>query len=135
MRALADTSALLALARRGDQHHSEASTLADAWLAAGNRFVGTVHILGELHSHLLYLRGPGPARTALRHLLADPAHEWFDVGCELVGEAIVNWLERYDDQPFSLIDAVSFETMRRERVTHAFAFDHHFEIAGFELLR
>jgi hypothetical protein len=29
---------------------------------------------------------------------------------------------------------VSFEVMRRERVTSAFAFDHCFEVAGFELL-
>ena len=34
----------------------------------------------------------------------------------------------------SPIDAVSFEVMRRNRLTHAFAFDRHFEIAGFELL-
>lgn len=135
MRALVDTSALLALARRGDEYHAQAAVLADSWLAGGGRFIGTVLVLGELHSHLLYLRGTGPARIALRHLLDDPAHEWLDVGAELVGEAIEKWLDRYDDQRFSLIDAVSFEIMRRERITHAFAFDHHFEIAGFELLR
>lgn len=135
MRALVDTSALLALARRGDQYHTDAVALADGWLTGGGRFIGSVLILAELHSHLLYLRGPGPARTALRLLLADPAHEWLDVGPELVGEATENWLIRYADQSFSLIDAVSFEIMRRERITHAFAFDHHFEIAGFELLR
>jgi predicted nucleic acid-binding protein len=33
-----------------------------------------------------------------------------------------------------LIDAVSFELMRRNKVTHAFAFDQHFAIAGFKLL-
>jgi predicted nucleic acid-binding protein len=42
---------------------------------------------------------------------------------------------RFEDQPFSLVDAVSFELMRREDVTSAFAFDHHFEVAGFELLQ
>ncbi len=50
-------------------------------------------------------------------------------------DASSNWLTRFDDQPFSLVDAVSFEVMRREDVTSAFAFDHHFEVAGFELLR
>jgi predicted nucleic acid-binding protein len=43
-------------------------------------------------------------------------------------------LARFSDQDFSLIDLVSFEVMRRSRVTHAFAFDRHFAIAGFELL-
>jgi predicted nucleic acid-binding protein len=112
VRALADTGALLALARRGDQYHAQATALADSWLAGGGRFIGTVQIMAELHSHLLYLRGAGPARTALRHLLADPAHEWFGVGPELVGEAVENWLDRYADQPSSLIDAVTFEIMR-----------------------
>lgn len=36
---------------------------------------------------------------------------------------------------FSLSDAVGFEIMRREGLTHAFAFDHHFGIAGFHRLR
>jgi len=34
----------------------------------------------------------------------------------------------------SFADAVSFEVMRRERLTHAFAFDKHFVTAGFKLL-
>jgi predicted nucleic acid-binding protein len=47
----------------------------------------------------------------------------------------VRWLERFDDQRFSLADAVSFEVMRREKVKQAFAFDQRFEIAGFALVR
>ena len=43
-------------------------------------------------------------------------------------------MARFSDQAFSLVDAVSFEVMRRNKVTHAFAFDRHFAIAGFELL-
>ena len=43
-------------------------------------------------------------------------------------------LSRRKDQAFSLIDAVSFEVMRRHKLTHAFAFDRHFAIAGFASL-
>jgi predicted nucleic acid-binding protein len=43
-------------------------------------------------------------------------------------------LARFADQELSLIDAVSFEVMRRNRLTHAFAFDRRFETAGFALL-
>jgi predicted nucleic acid-binding protein len=32
------------------------------------------------------------------------------------------------------VDAVSFEVMRRRRIEAAFAFDRHFETAGFRLL-
>jgi predicted nucleic acid-binding protein len=49
-------------------------------------------------------------------------------------EAVTRWLARFADQEFSLTDAVSFEVMQRNKVTHAFAFDRHFAIAGFKLL-
>jgi predicted nucleic acid-binding protein len=85
----------------------------------------------ELREHE---RGADTARAALRHLLDDPLQEWREVGPELVEAATSAWLTRFNDQRFSLVDAVSFELMQREKVTSAFAFDHHFEIAGFELL-
>ena len=56
------------------------------------------------------------------------------ISSALEREAVTRWLDRFSDQAFSLIDAVSFEVMQRTRVTRAFAFDRHFEIAGFELL-
>lgn len=104
-------------------------------MAAGGRYLSTMLILGEFYSHLLYLRGPAGARNALTHLLDDPIHEWVDVTAELVREAKTRWLMRFTDQRFSLVDAVSFEIMRRERLTHAFAFDHHFVVAGFTLVK
>lgn len=135
MRVLADTSALLALTRLKDQHHATAVKLAARHLANGGRFLGTTLILSELYSHLLYLRGPSAASALLAHLLDDPMHEWVEVSAELVREAQARWLARFVDQSFSLVDAVSFECMRRERVIHAFAFDHHFEVAGFQLFQ
>ena len=134
MRALVDTGALLALSRRNDQHHRRAVDIAERHLGAGGHFVGTTLILAEFHSHLLYLRGPREARVAVAALLDDSVHEWLAVSSDLEREAMVRWLARFSDQQFSLIDAVSFEVMRRNKVTHAFAFDRHFAIAGFELL-
>ena len=69
-------------------------------------------------------------------LLEDPQHEWHGlIDAELVQEAQSDWLHRFADQGFSLTDAVSFEIMARERLTHPFAFDRHFEIAGYDVLR
>lgn len=135
MRVLIDTSALLALSHARDQHHARAVEIAQRHRSAGGTFVGTTLVLSEFYSHLLYLRDGAVARTALRHLLEDPIQSWVEVGPELVGQAMSGWLMRFEDQPFSLVDAVSFQVMRAEKVTAAFAFDHHFEVAGFELLR
>lgn len=135
MLAFIDTGALLALSHTRDQNHSRARALARTHLAAGGRYVGSTLVLGEFHAHLMYLRGPAAAEAALGLLLDDPQHEWREVSAELIREARTNWLLRFSDQDFSLADAVSFEIMARERVARAFAFDHHFETAGFELLR
>jgi predicted nucleic acid-binding protein len=52
-----------------------------------------------------------------------------------VGRLAENWLARFADQRFSLTDAVSFEIMRLERISNAFAFDSDFIRADFQLLR
>ena len=134
MRVLVDTSALVALVNGRDQWHERAVRSARANTASGVRFVSTVLVLAEFHARLMYLRGADHARRATMSFLDDPVHEWLDVDAALVGHAIARWILRFADQQFSLTDAVSFEVMRRERIKHAFAFDRHFETAGFALL-
>ena len=133
--ALVDTGALVALARRPDQYHRQAIETARRFLARGGRLVGTALVLAETHNHLLRGTGPERARRATSALLHDPSYEWLDVDVPLVRAAITTWLDRYADQMFTLTDAVSFEVMRRRRLTAAFAFDEDFVTAGFELLR
>ncbi len=134
-RALADTSALLALASENDQYHRAAIELARKHLRGGGRFVSTVLVLGELQLLLLHRRGRAAAQRAIALFLADQAYQWLDVPVGLARDAISSWIERFRDQDFTLCDAVSFEVMRREKLTTAFAFDGDFETAGFEALR
>jgi predicted nucleic acid-binding protein len=134
VRVLVDTSALLALSLPRDQWHAAAIRTARSLSTSGHRSVGTTLVLAEFQARLLYARGPGDARDAVARLLADPAHEWLPVDQDLMQHAVARWLVRFPDQWLSLTDAVNFEVMRRERVTHAFAFDKHFEAAGFKLL-
>jgi predicted nucleic acid-binding protein len=134
VRVFVDTGALLALSHSRDQYHGRATALAKRHQAAGGRYVGSTLVLGEFHTHLLYLRGPTAALAALTRLLEDPAHEWQPVSADVLRKAKAGWLARFADQRLSLPDAVSFEIMAREKLTHAFAFDRHFETAGFALL-
>lgn len=134
MRVLVDTSALLALSLPRDQWHAAAVRTARTSTTSGLRFLGTTLILAEFQACLLYARGGEHARAAVTRLLADPLHHWLPVDHDLVHHAAARWLARFPDERFSLTDAVSFEVMRRERVTHAFAFDRHFEAAGFKRL-
>jgi len=134
VRVLVDTSALVALVNGRDQWHDRAVRTARANAASGVRYVSTLLVLAEFHARVMYLRGPHHARQATAGFLDDPAHEWLDVDATLVSHAIARWIVRFADQPFSLTDAASFEIMRRERIKHAFAYDRHFETAGFTLL-
>lgn len=133
-KAAVDTGALLALASSRDQDHQSALDIATRFRAAGGRWIGTTQVLGELHGHLLRRVPPGVARRVVSGLLADPAYEWFDASVDMVAGAMTGWIERYQDQRFSLTDAVTFELMTRERVRSAFAFDQDFVTAGFRLL-
>jgi predicted nucleic acid-binding protein len=134
-RVLVDTGALLALAYPLDQYHDVAANVAREHRAAGGRFVGTLLVVSELHTLLLHRRGPADARRVVGALLSDPFHEWVDVTVELARSAVSAWLERFADQRFTLCDAVSFEVMRRQKLTTAFAFDDDFVTAGFDVLR
>jgi predicted nucleic acid-binding protein len=133
-RAAVDTGALLALASSRDQYHARASRTLDQLQKAGTRLIGHVLVLGELHGHMLRRLEPLDAQRIVVGLMRDPAFEWIDVNTDLVGRALSNWIERFRDQRFSLTNALTFEVMREERVTHAFAFDQDFITAGFSLL-
>ena len=129
-----DTGALLALASPRDQHHQRAVTTLRRHAAAGVRWTSSVLVLAEFHLLAVQRRGAVAARASVTSLLGDAGYEWLDVPAALASQAISHWLDRFPDQSFSLADAVSFELMRRERLTQAFAFDQHFLTAGFELL-
>ncbi|HEX7940051.1 MAG TPA: PIN domain-containing protein [Gemmatimonadaceae bacterium] len=129
-----DTGALLALASSRDQYHTRALTIAERLAADSVRLVGHALILGELHGHLLRRADPATARRSVQSLLHDGAFQWVEAGSELLNRAVSGWIERFADQRFSLTDAVTFEIMREAKITHAFAFDHDFKTAGFELL-
>lgn len=123
-----------ALSPRDRWHHVARRIYAEA-ARAGVTFLSTPLVVAEVHALLLRWRGAGAGRRFLDAALDTPSHTLVAADLELVREAVDSWIAGYSDQTFSLCDAVSFEVMRRERVTYALAFDRHFEVAGFQLLR
>ncbi len=53
---------------------------------------------------------------------------------DLEARAQREWLERYEDQEFSLTDALSFSVMADRGIREALAVDRHFVIAGFAVV-
>ena len=48
--------------------------------------------------------------------------------------AVTDWLMRYADQPFSMVDAVSFAIMAERGTRAALTLDRHFATAGYEMV-
>lgn len=132
-RVAVDTSALLALASSRDQYHAKARATLARLQQRGVQFVGHALVMGEVHGHLLRRLAPAEARRIVLGLLRDPAFEWREVGRDLLSRAMAGWMARFADQRFSLTDAVTFEVMREEKLTSAFAYDDDFVVAGFVL--
>jgi predicted nucleic acid-binding protein len=130
-----DASAWFAVQSPRDARHVVATNLYANARRAGVTFVSTSLVVAEVHGLLLRSHRPSVGRDYLEAVLASTAVTILAADVDLLQVAIVDWIGRYADQPFSLCDAVSFAVMQRERVTHAFAFDRHFEVAGFQLLR
>jgi uncharacterized protein len=130
---LVDTGAWLAAFHRRDQHHDEAARILRRLRAERARLVVTDLILAEVHLHLLHGFGPGSAAHHLHTLLEDPGIEQVFCDRALQRAAVVDWIQRFPDQAFTLTDAVSFAVMRARRIRTACTFDRDFQVAGFEI--
>lgn len=125
-----DTSALYALADRGDPNHRRAVSLFSHALESDARFVTHSYVMVEAMALVQHRLGLDATLA-----LADDARafevEW--VNRALHDEAVA-WLRRTKRRQVSLVDAVSFAVMRSRGIEVAFAFDPHFLQEGFQLL-
>lgn len=129
----ADSSGFIAAFDRADARHLGA---AEAWREiAGKRqkILTTQLVLAETVTHLRRRGGWRLSRDVGDALLSSRAIELMGLSDEVLGAA---WREfvRNADPKLSLCDAASFVVMRERRVRHAFTFDRHFALAGFELI-
>ena len=129
-----DTSAWLAAVSEREVRHDAVLACYERELQEGTRFVTTNLVIAEMHILIARHRSAGDALRFVDAVREDPTHSVFYVDADLQREAVDRWLRPYTDHRFSLADAVSFEVMRRERLTVALALDRHFVTAGFELV-
>jgi predicted nucleic acid-binding protein len=128
-----DAGAWIAISNEKDQYHRAAMETYRRLLTRGSDLVTTNLVVAE--AYVLVRRGAGH-RGATRFLNAlrrtgRVQKVYSDAALEQAAE---NILTKHADQDFSLADAVSFALMRQRRITEAFAFDHHFLVAGFVLV-
>ncbi|MEW5984064.1 MAG: PIN domain-containing protein [Acidobacteriota bacterium] len=128
----ADTSALLALLNGEDQDHDRAAHAFAALRARQALLVSTSFVLVETYA----LVGRRLGVDAIRTFRSDVAPlldvVWVD---EALHDAGLDLLLDRRKRRLSLVDAVSFVTMRLKGLTEAFAFDPHFEQEGFSLVQ
>jgi len=122
-----------ALSPRELGHDIARATYADA-ARGGQLLVTTPLVAAETHILILRWRGPRAGAFFLETVFESGAHVIVPVDDELINAALSRWIRRFADKPLSLADAVSFEVMRRERISRALTFDRHFADAGFEIL-
>jgi predicted nucleic acid-binding protein len=127
-----DTSAWYALSVPSVPQHRRVSDALRTRVKRGVRVVTTNLILAETHALLLRRTNRKIALAFVREVTRTP--NIVVTSSPDLEEEAVSWLERFDDQAFSLTDAVSFAVMSDRRINEALALDHHFSVAGFVLI-
>ena len=127
-----DTGALVARVLPRDQHNGASRRGWDTLRDVEVKLFSSEHVLDEAVSLLVRQAGAGYAARWARDHLASEEIAWLNTSREDWNEAL-RWLEKFSDQRLSFTDSLSFALMRREGISSAFGFDHHFELAGFEL--
>lgn len=130
-----DTSGWFAAINPREPLHQKALAAYAGEVQQGGLLITTTMVAAELHTLLLRFRGPGYALEFLDRIFEEAAHQVVEVDQELRTAAIDRWIRPFQDQRFSLTDAVSFEVMRRQKLRKALALDQHFATAGFEILK
>lgn len=129
-----DTAGWFAALSPPEAGHAKAKTVYVDAVRRGALLVTTPLVAAEMHALLVRWRGPQAGVLFLETVFETGAHMIAALDDELFSAALSRWIRRFADKPLSLTDAVSFEVMRRERITQALTFDRHFRDAGYEIL-
>lgn len=131
--AFVDSGAWIALALSRDPLHAQAREHWEILQAAGAKLHTSIPVVLETFTFL--------ERNASRDVALTWKGSIYKPGivrilpCELRDlEQSWEYFRRKDLHKLSAVDATSFIIMKRSRIRLAFAFDHHFAVAGFRLV-
>jgi len=128
-----DTGAWVALTVEDDAHHKKARQAYPIELRKRRKLITTNFVIAETYTLLRRAAGQPVAVAFLEMLAASPRVEKV-FSTAIYEEEAYRLLKQYEDQDFSFVDAVSFAVMKQQNVQDAFAFDKHFQTAGFILV-
>jgi uncharacterized protein len=130
-RVFADTSALYALLVGTDVNHSAAAQVFSRLQRDQSSLITSSYVLIETYA-LLGRRVGRPAMASFRSGFAPLLDVvWVDASLH---EAALDLLFARKGADVSLVDAVSFLLISRERIEGVFAYDRHFAVEGFTVL-
>ena len=124
-----DTGAFLAKELVADQHHEEAVRVWNKYYAEDAAFYSSEHILDETMT-LFARRTNASWATSWGKDVMGAGIEWLNTEPKDLIDAM-DLLKKYADQAVSFTDCLSFALMRRDGIRECFAFDRHFQAAGF----
>ena len=128
-----DTSAWYGLADPHEPAHAALARALGDRVRNGALVVTTNLVVAETHALLLRRGGRRAALRFLEEVGREP------ILVETSGPAVeerarLDWLVRFDDQEFTLTEAVSFAVMKERGILEALTLDRHFAAAGFILV-
>ena len=128
-----DTSALFAMASRGETWHMQSRHAFDRLMRDGSMLVTTELVMGELHALALSRVGPEHALGLVERLGASARIQMAPAD-GTVRERGLSLLRTRPGRRYSLTDATSFVVMRDLGIDTAFTLDADFAAEGFTVL-
>jgi len=131
MRIFVDTSGFFALLDRDDANHKKARKIWSDVLNPENTLITSNYVIVESFALIQHRLGLEALRGFHEDMLPLINIEWIDAEIHKSG---VSALLAASRRKLSLVDCVSFETMRTLGIKTVFAFDPHFAEQGFKCI-
>jgi predicted nucleic acid-binding protein len=131
MTVFVDTSAFYAVFDRDDANHARAKTVWERLLRQGDTLLTNNYVLVESSALLQHRLGMAAVRVFFDDVVRLLQVDWITEQRHRAGAEAVLAASR---KSLSLVDCVSFQTMRENGVQAALCFDHHFREQGFKTI-